>query len=280
MLRGIYPVLFWNILGCNEIGIESRGGRRSGDAETSHSVTVGLSKESKLGMDVGSGSLSQGGGGLQVILAAELQIHECLGCGASGAVYRASWQGSEVAVKQLSLFCLDRQHVASFYQEATILAELSHPNVVRFYGVCTDLVSRSTLQPQPCMVTEHMPAGSLSRLLSLAAPAQDSSNQQFKGGEGAGGGGGRRAGGLSPAAKLQLGLDVARGMMYIHTRGIVHSDLKSDNCLVSRSPSGKLVCKVADLGLARHKRRTFLSGAVRWSSRYTPLDGSRNCENS
>jgi hypothetical protein len=43
---------------------------------------------------------------------------ECLGCGATGAVYHAWWQGSEVAVKQLSLFCLDSRHIADFYAEA------------------------------------------------------------------------------------------------------------------------------------------------------------------
>jgi len=48
---------------------------------------------------------------------------ECLGCGATGAVYHAWWQGSEVAVKQLSLFCLDSKHIADFYAEAVREAE-------------------------------------------------------------------------------------------------------------------------------------------------------------
>lgn len=90
---------------------------------------------------------------------------ECLGCGATGAVYRALWQGTEVAVKQLSLFCLDSRHIADFYAEAAMLAGLSHPNVVRFYGVCADLTSRTTGRAQPSMVTEFMPAGSLATAL-------------------------------------------------------------------------------------------------------------------
>eukprot|EP00976_Prorocentrum_cordatum_P005909 117977-Prorocentrum_minimum.AAC.2 len=101
-----------------------------------------------------------------------------------------------------------------------MLAGLSHPNVVRFYGVCKELESRTTGRQQPSMVTEYMPAGSLSSLLRNRRVA------------------------LNAQCKLQMAEDVARGMLYLHSRHIVHSDLKSDNLLVSRAPSGQLVCKV------------------------------------
>lgn len=68
--------------------------------------------------------------GAQVVSAKEVQMGECLGCGATGAVYHAWWQGSEVAVKQLSLFCLDSRHIADFYAEA--VRENCRSTAVRF----------------------------------------------------------------------------------------------------------------------------------------------------
>ena len=48
-------------------------------------------------------------------------------------------------------------------------------------------------------------------------------------------------------AARQIALDVARGMRYLHGRGVVHRDLKPDNVLLT--DSGR--ARIADLGLAR-----------------------------
>ena len=47
--------------------------------------------------------------------------------------------------------------------------------------------------------------------------------------------------------RLQCACDIAEGMEFIHSKGLVHRDLKSMNVLVDHS--GR--CKIADLGLAR-----------------------------
>ena len=52
------------------------------------------------------------------------------------------------------------------------------------------------------------------------------------------------------ASKKQLALDIAEGLAFLHSRGIVHRDLKSDNILVSED--GRRA-KVADLGFAKRK---------------------------
>ena len=58
---------------------------------------------------------------------------------------------------------------------------------------------------------------------------------------------------LSFRERLDLCTDVARGVAYIHSRDIVHADLKSGNVLVS----GQLTAMLADLGASAHARTRF-----------------------
>ena len=52
------------------------------------------------------------------------------------------------------------------------------------------------------------------------------------------------------SARLQCAMDIAEGMAYIHSNGLIHRDLKSMNVL--HDHTGR--CKIADLGLARKYR--------------------------
>lgn len=44
--------------------------------------------------------------------------------------------------------------------------------------------------------------------------------------------------------------DIARALAYLHKRKIVHRDLKPENLLVHKKPSGQVILKLADFGLA------------------------------
>jgi parallel beta-helix repeat protein len=71
---------------------------------------------------------------------------------------------------------------------------------------------------------------------------------------------------LSNQMKLQIAIDVAEGMNYLHTRNVpvVHRDLKSDNVLLDEN----LTSKIADFGLAklfnRNNAVSGLKGTAGW----------------
>ncbi|XP_077210097.1 putative serine/threonine-protein kinase SIS8 [Tasmannia lanceolata] len=156
----------------------------------------------------------------------DLQIGERIGLGSCGEVYRADWNGTEVAVKKFLDQDVSGDALEQFRCEIRIMLRLRHPNVVLFMGAVTR-------PPNLSILTEFLPRGSLFRLLHRP-------NIQ-----------------LEEKRRLKMALDVAKGMNYLHTSHptIVHRDLKSPNLLVDKN----WVVKVCDFGLSRLKHHTFLS---------------------
>jgi serine/threonine protein kinase/Ca2+-binding EF-hand superfamily protein len=123
---------------------------------------------------------------------------------------------------QPSISARDRIH---FLREVGLLTSLRHPNVLLLMGACTD--PRYPL----CIVSELVEGGSLYSYLH-----------------------GRNGHRLSHKHALKLALDIARGMLYLHssTPIVLHRDLKSSNILVEgmeeeESPKAKII----DFGLSR-----------------------------
>ncbi|XP_022856153.1 uncharacterized protein LOC111377307 isoform X2 [Olea europaea var. sylvestris] len=178
--------------------------------------------------------------GLQIIKNADLEELSELGSGTYGTVYHGKWRGSDVAIKRIKKACFsgrssERERLAQdFWREAQILSNLHHPNVVAFYGVVLDGAG-GTL----ATVTEFMANGSLRNVLIK----KDRS--------------------LDHRKKLKIAMDAAFGMEYLHSKNIVHFDLKCDNLLVNLRDPQRPICKVGDFGLSRIKRNTLVSGGVR-----------------
>lgn len=61
-------------------------------------------------------------------------------------------------------------------------------------------------------------------------------------------------------------MDIAESMEVLHSRRIIHRDLKSGNLLVSRVAQGREIVKLADFGLARNylKNSTMTVGIGTW----------------
>ena len=123
--------------------------------------------------------------------------------------------GGYVAIKVLpDEFAENKERLARFKREATVLASLNHPNIAAIHGLEE---SESTHY----LVLELVPGETLAERISHGpVPAEEA---------------------LDIAAKIAEALEEA------HERGIVHRDLKPANII--RTEDGKI--KVLDFGLAK-----------------------------
>ncbi|KAJ7651249.1 kinase-like domain-containing protein, partial [Roridomyces roridus] len=135
-------------------------------------------------------------------------------------VYVASLHDQWIAVKEMRVF--DSMEIEmfeeAFSKEAITWRQLSHPNVLPFYGLFKD-------NSRLCLVSPWMENGHIRNFLRTQPAACDIDRL------------------------LPLILDIALGLEYLHQRGITHADLKSDNILVT--PAHK-AC-IVDFGLSSVK---------------------------
>ncbi|XP_028803846.1 probable serine/threonine-protein kinase drkD [Neltuma alba] len=193
---------------------------------------------------------------LQVIKNEDLEELRELGSGTFGTVYHGKWRGTDVAIKRIKKSCFtgrsseQERLTVEFWREADILSKLHHPNVVAFYGVVQDGPGGTM-----ATVTEFMVDGSLRHVLL------------------------RKDRHLDRRKRLIIAMDAAFGMEYLHSKNIVHFDLKCDNLLVNMKDPLRPICKVGDFGLSKIKRNTLVSGGVRGTLPWMApelLNGSSN----
>ncbi len=145
------------------------------------------------------------------------EILSPLGKGGMGEVWRArdSKLRREVAVKTLpEEFANDKERLARFEREATLLAALNHPNIATIYGLEEDRGTRF-------LVLELVEGDTLAdRLKRGPIPVEES---------------------------LKIAVQVAEALEAAHQKGVIHRDLKPANIKVT--PEGNV--KVLDFGLAK-----------------------------
>ena len=121
-------------------------------------------------------------------------------------VYTGQYNHHDVAIKVFSESSFAFR-LEDFYREVAIMSMISHPNVVRFEGACIE--QRRDEEGVFMIVTELMHQGSLKSVVERSPLTYD---KVFK-----------------------YALEIAEGMIFLHSFDIIHRDLKSENVLVSSS---------------------------------------------
>ncbi|KAE9614928.1 hypothetical protein Lal_00036036 [Lupinus albus] len=137
-----------------------------------------------------------------------------IGQGGFGAVYYAELRGEKTAIKKM-----DVQASSEFLAELKVLTHVHHLNLVRLIGYC--------VEGSLFLVYEHIDNGNLGQYLH-----------------------GKGKDPLPWSTRLQIALDSARGLEYIHEHTVplyIHRDVKSANILIDKNLRGK----VADFGLTK-----------------------------
>lgn len=144
----------------------------------------------------------------------DFSIANKIGEGGFGAVYYAELRGEKAAIKKM-----DMQATREFLAELKVLTHVHHLNLVRLIGYC--------VEGSLFLVYEFIENGNLSQHL--------------------------RGSGRDPlpwSTRVQIALDSARGLEYIHEHTVpmyIHRDIKPANILIDKN----FHAKVADFGLTK-----------------------------
>ncbi|XP_037656885.1 tyrosine-protein kinase Fer isoform X1 [Choloepus didactylus] len=148
----------------------------------------------------------------------DVTLGELLGKGNFGEVYKGTLKDKAAVAVKTCKEDLPQELKIKFLQEAKILKQYDHPNIVKLIGVCT--------QRQPIyIIMELIPGGDF---LSFLRKKKDE---------------------LKLKQLVKFSLDAASGMAYLESKNCIHRDLAARNCLVAENN----VLKISDFGMSRQE---------------------------
>lgn len=152
------------------------------------------------------------------LLFGKYEVIDRIGVGGMGQVYRARHRQMDrlAAVKVLSSKSLQSDRaVERFRREVRMAAQLAHKNIVATYDA-------DDVDGEQYLVMEYVEGRDMAAILKQQGP-------------------------LSPEDAVDCMMQAARGLEYIHSKNIIHRDIKPGNLMQAHDGT----VQISDLGLAR-----------------------------
>ncbi|KAJ3975139.1 hypothetical protein EV361DRAFT_792931 [Lentinula raphanica] len=185
----------------------------------------------------------------------EIEREEKIGVGFFSDVYKGTWRppSTLVAIKVLA----ETTPRSLFLRETAIWKKLSHPNVLELYGA-----SSASGDPPWFFVSPYMRNGSLAEFLRRGSTSIPNVSSR--------GSGQSRMGSLPREWDLVRYMhEIAKGMEYLHSQGVLHGDLKASNILVDDD----IHCVISDFGQSEMRSEAYRisgtappHGTLRWQA--------------
>lgn len=176
------------------------------------------------------------------------ELLEQVARGGMGAVYRALDRTTEQVVAVKVLRDQTEEAITRFLREASVLADIEHPHVVRY-------VAHGQKAPgEPYLIMEWLEGETLAKRLER--------------------------GPLGVEETLELARRVASGIGAVHARGIVHRDVKPGNIFLCGGQLSR--AKVLDFGIARQDAATkglTLTGTLMGTAGYMAPEQAKGPRN-
>lgn len=153
------------------------------------------------------------------------QVKKHIGKGNFGRVFQAvDCYGREFALKKLDKRVLDEETLCYVKKEIEIMSSVNHKNVVKCFFA-------SENESSIFIAIEMCYGGDLESYLKKFKPKKKTLRKWLRG--------------------------LVEGLDYLHSRGIIHRDLKLANFLVSSKEEDVAECKLADFGFAKRMDRSI-----------------------
>lgn len=178
------------------------------------------------------------------ILNDRYEILRPVGQGGMGAVYLAydRQESREVALKSFPPAARRVEDLAHFEHEFLTLSRLRHPNLARVYDFGVIEGTQDVF-----FTSDYIPGRDLIDVVV----------------------------GLEPVRLAKLLVQICRGLEYIHSREIIHYDVKPSNILVTQDEAGEDLVKLIDFGLAAQRVEDSL-GIIKGTVSYLAPEVARH----